>query len=80
MKLEFSQQFFINNQVLNFMKIRPVGAEFFYADGRADMTRLTVAFVILRTGLQNGTNLFFDFISHPFFLYVFTYVYFEEQV
>jgi len=26
------------------MKIRPVGAELFHADGRADMTNLTVAF------------------------------------
>jgi len=26
------------------MKIRPVGAEFFHADGRTDMTKLTVAF------------------------------------
>jgi hypothetical protein len=28
----------------NFMKIRPVGAELFHADGKTDMTRLTVAF------------------------------------
>jgi len=26
------------------MKIRPVGAELFHADGQADMTKLTVAF------------------------------------
>jgi hypothetical protein len=26
------------------MEIRPVGAELFYADGRTDMTKLTVAF------------------------------------
>ena len=26
------------------MKIRPVGAELFHADGRTDMTGLTVAF------------------------------------
>jgi hypothetical protein len=26
------------------MKIRPVGAELFHADGRTDMTKLTVAF------------------------------------
>ena len=26
------------------MKIRPVGAELFHADGKTDMTRLTVAF------------------------------------
>ena len=28
----------------NFMKIRPVGAELFHADGRTDMTKLTVAY------------------------------------
>ena len=48
MKLEFSQQILKNTQRLNFMKIRPVGAELFNADGRADgqteMTKITVAF------------------------------------
>ena len=33
MKLEFSQQIF--EKTSNFMKIRPVGAELFLADGRA---------------------------------------------
>jgi len=28
----------------NFMKIRPVGAELFHADGQTDITKLTVAF------------------------------------
>jgi len=32
MKLEFSK----NPQISNFMKIRPVGAELFHADGRTD--------------------------------------------
>jgi hypothetical protein len=31
-------------QILNFMKIRPVGAELFYADRQTDITKLTVAF------------------------------------
>jgi len=30
-------------QISNFMQIRPVGAELFQADGRTDMTKLTVA-------------------------------------
>jgi hypothetical protein len=30
--------------VSNFMKIRPVGDELFYTDGRTDMTTLIVAF------------------------------------
>jgi hypothetical protein len=30
--------------ISNFIKIRPVGAEFLYAAGRTDMTKLTAAF------------------------------------
>ena len=33
-----------NTQILNFMKIFPVEAELFHADGRTDMTKLIVAF------------------------------------
>ena len=47
MKLEFCQRF-SNNRISNLMKIRPVGAELFHADGRkdvqTDMTKLMVAF------------------------------------
>jgi len=35
----------------NFMKIRPVGAEF-YADGRTDMTKLIVGFGNFANGLK----------------------------
>jgi hypothetical protein len=34
------------------MKIRRVGGEFFHTDGRTDMTKLIVAFAILRTRLK----------------------------
>jgi hypothetical protein len=34
-----------NIQIPNFIKIRPVRAELFRADGQIDMTKLTVAFV-----------------------------------
>ena len=44
MKLKFSQQFSKNLQISNFMKIRPVGAELFHADGRTDMTKLIAPF------------------------------------
>jgi len=33
-----------NTQTSNFMKIRPVGAGLFHADGQTDMTKLTVDF------------------------------------
>jgi hypothetical protein len=33
-----------NTQISNSIKIRPVGAELFHADGRADMANLTVVF------------------------------------
>jgi hypothetical protein len=36
------------------MKIHPVGAELFHADGRTNMTKLLVAFAILRTRLKRG--------------------------
>jgi hypothetical protein len=44
MKLEFSRQIFFNPPISNSMKIRPVGAELFHADGQKntqlDMTKL----------------------------------------
>ena len=33
-----------NLQISNFMKIRPVGAEFFHAEGQTDMTKLLITF------------------------------------
>ena len=45
MKLEFSRQIFEKASNINFfMKIRPVGAKLFHAEGRAYMTELIVAF------------------------------------
>jgi hypothetical protein len=56
-----------NNQVSNFMKIRPVGAELFLAGGRADgrtdgrtsMTKLIVAFRNFAKAPEN-TRVHFD--------------------
>jgi hypothetical protein len=36
-----------NTQISNFIKIRPVGAELFHADGRTDMTKLVVFCVVI---------------------------------
>ena len=40
----FLDRFSKNFHTQNFMKILPVGAELFRADGRTDMTKLVVAF------------------------------------
>jgi hypothetical protein len=42
--LNFLENFSENNRILNLMKIRPLGAELFHADGQTDMMNLTVAF------------------------------------
>jgi hypothetical protein len=41
-----------NTQISNLMKIRPVGAELFYADRQTDVTKLVVFFEILCTRLK----------------------------
>jgi len=67
-----SRGFRKNTQTLNFMKIRLVGAQLFHADkrtdGRADITKLIVAFEISRTLLKMNrqtteTIMFVSFIS-----------------
>jgi hypothetical protein len=40
--------------MLHFIKIRPVGAEFFRADGRTDMTKLMVALRNFANAPKNG--------------------------
>jgi hypothetical protein len=41
------------------MKIRPVGAELFHADGETDMTKLTVAFRNFSNAPKNGNGTLF---------------------
>jgi hypothetical protein len=44
-KFNFPRKSFENiSLILNFVKIRPVGAELFHAGGRTDMTKLIAAF------------------------------------
>jgi hypothetical protein len=43
-KLNFLDRFSKNPLISNFMKIRPVGAELFHADGQREMAKLTAAF------------------------------------
>jgi len=55
-KPEFSRQILEKNiQVLNFMNIRPVGAELFHAGGRTDRTKLTVPFHNFANAPKDGT-------------------------
>ena len=42
------------NQISNLIKIRPVGAELFHADGRTNMTKLIVTFHNLAKAPKNA--------------------------
>jgi hypothetical protein len=44
MKPEFLERFLKKAKISSFIKIRPVGAEFFHAERQTDMTKLRVAF------------------------------------
>jgi len=52
MKLEFPDIFSEHTQISNFMKIRPLVAELFLSDWRADITSLIVLFAHLWTRLK----------------------------
>ena len=64
MKLEFSRQISENAEISSFIKIRPVGAELFHADGQAngrmdgwkDM-KLTVSFRSFVNAPKYGSSL-----------------------
>jgi len=44
-----------NTEMSNFLNVRPVGAELFYAHRQTDMTKLFVFFAILPTRIKIGT-------------------------
>jgi hypothetical protein len=62
--LDYLDRFFSSNtQISDLMKIRPVEAELFYADGRTDMTKLIVAFrsaanALLKMGIKNVRTMY----------------------
>ena len=53
MKLELTRQSFEKFQISNFIKIRPMGAELFHADGHTDITKLIVAFCNFANASKN---------------------------
>jgi len=57
MIIEISRYIFEKKtHISNFRKIRLVGAEFYHADGQTHMTKLTVAFAILRRRLKKPNH------------------------
>jgi hypothetical protein len=65
MKLGFSRQISEKTEITSFIKIRPVGAELFHADGQTygrmdgwkDMTKLTVSFRSFVNAPKYGSSL-----------------------
>jgi hypothetical protein len=51
--LDFLNRFSKKTEISNFKKIRPLGAELFHADRRADMTKVTVTFRSFANSLKN---------------------------
>ena len=60
LNLHFRYIFSKNTQISNFTKIRQVGAEFFQADGRTDMTKLIVAFHNFVNAHKNWKRMAFE--------------------
>ena len=57
-KLNFLGSFSNNPQIRNFIKIRPVGAQLFHADGQTGMTMLIDTFQNLaKARKKRGTNI-----------------------
>jgi len=62
-KLNFLNRYLKNPQISNFIKIHPVGAQLFHADGWTDMMTLTVAFC-------NSLNAFNILLGQLFVIFI----------
>jgi hypothetical protein len=76
--LEFLNRFFVKTQISNFIKIRPVGVDFFNTDRQTNMTKLVVAFRNFVNTPTNPTIPFSSFLLHavyqpPCITFVVTY-------
>jgi hypothetical protein len=63
LNLDILDRFLKNPQISDFIKILPVGAELFHADGRTDTTKLIVAFRNFAISQKNST-----FCPHSVFM------------
>jgi hypothetical protein len=57
-KLDFFDGFSKNTPIPNFMKIRPVGAELFHADGQTDMMKPAIAFRDFANAPENQITIY----------------------
>jgi len=79
--VKFLDRFSKNSQISNFMKNRPVGAEFFHADGRTDLPMLIVGFRNFANAPKNATHFAFTlvlyYIKHinaKCYIYIYIYI------
>jgi hypothetical protein len=67
----FSDRFFTNTHISNFIKILPVGAELFHADGQTGVTRLIVDFRNFANPPKNDALVFKMLFKTSQFLFAF---------
>ena len=67
--MNFIDRYMKNPQILNFMKIRPVGAELFHADRRTGMAKLTLASRYFANSPKKCLLAYVDFRNGRIYLY-----------